>query len=454
MPKTAEDSLLTTPTLGARISHQLDRLGPSFRKIIGNTGWLMFDRVGRMGLGLFVGVWVARYLGPLQFGSLNFAVAFVALFGALTTLGLEMIVVREIVRSPSDAHEVLGTTFALRGAGATAAALIAVGAIRVLQPADHVAFLLVSILSVGIIFQAFDTIDSFFLSQVQSKITVWAKSVVFLLFAGVKILAIKVHAPLWMFAVATAGETVLGAVGLVIGYRLTGGRILAWRARKTRAIHLLKESWPILFSGLAIMVYMRIDTIMLKMMQGDAAAGLYAAATRVSEVWYFIPMAIVSSVSPAIIRAKHRPEVYYGRLRSLFSAVTFLACVIGSGVALASHLIIRTLYSSSYSSAGPVLAVHVWASVFVFLGVAQAPWDISENLLKMSLYRTVAGAIVNVLINLFLIPRYSAMGAAIATVISYAISGVFANAFHPKTRPLFYLQMNSFRPYKFWEKAA
>jgi PST family polysaccharide transporter len=101
-----------------------------------------------------------------------------------------------------------------------------------------------------------------------------------------------------------------------------------------------------------------------------------------------------------------------------------------------------------------VLAVHVWASVFVFLGVAQAPWDISENLLKMSLYRTITGAIVNVLINLFLIPRYSAMGAAIATVISYAISGVFANAFHPKTRPLFYLQMNSFLPYKFWERVT
>jgi PST family polysaccharide transporter len=445
---------LTTPALGTWVSHQLDRLGPNLRKIIGNTGWLMIDRVARIALGLFVGVWVARYLGPMQFGSLNFAVAFVGLFGTLTTLGLEMIVVREIVRSPSETHEVLGTTLALRSTGAGVAALIAIGAIRVLQPTDHIAFLLVSILSIGVIFQAFDTIDSFFLSQVQSKITVWAKSVAFLIFAGVKILAIRIHAPLWIFAVATAGETVLGAVGLVIGYRLTGGRILAWRARRRRAIQLLRQSWPILFSGLAVMIYMRIDTIMLKMMKGDAAAGLYAAATRVSEVWYFIPMAIVSSVSPAIIRAKERPEVYYSRLRSLFSAVTFLACVVGSCVALASHLIIRTLYSSAYSSAGPVLAVHVWASVFVFLGVAQAPWDISEDLLKMSLYRTIAGAIVNVVMNLFLIPSYSAMGAAIATVISYAISGVFANALHPKTRPLFYLQMHSFLPYKFWERVA
>jgi PST family polysaccharide transporter len=162
-------------------------------------------------------------------------------------------------------------------------------------------------------------------------------------------------------------------------------------------------------------------------------------------------MAVVSSVSPAIMRAKSRPEVYYSRLRNLFSLMTFLACVIGTGIALASHLIIRLLYSNSYAAAAPVLEVHIWASVFVFLGVAQSPWDISENLLKLSLYRTVAGAVINVAMNIFLIPRYAAMGAAISTVVSYAISGVFANAFQKETRPIFLMQMGSFLPRKFWE---
>jgi len=126
------------------------------------------------------------------------------------------------------------------------------------------------------------------------------------------------------------------------------------------------------------------------------------------------------------------------------------ACILGSIVALTSHAIVRILYTNSYNGAGAVLAVHVWASVFVFLGVAQSPWDLSKNLLTLSLYRTIAGAIINVAMNLYLIPRYSAMGAAIATVVSYAISAVFANAFSSRTRPIFYMQMRSFIPYRFW----
>jgi PST family polysaccharide transporter len=186
-------------------------------------------------------------------------------------------------------------------------------------------------------------------------------------------------------------------------------------------------------------------------MQGDFAVGLYAAATRVSEVWYFIPTAIVSSVSPAIIRAKDNPELFQSRIRKLFSLMTLSACVIGSIVALSSHVIIRTLYSNSYSDAAPVLAVHIWASIFVFLGVAQSPWNLSKNLLKLSLYWTTLGGIINVAMNLYLIPKYSAMGAAISTVVSYAVAGVFANLLSAKTRPIFYMQMKSFIPNRFWD---
>ena len=130
--------------------------------------------------------------------------------------------------------------------------------------------------------------------------------------------------------------------------------------------------------------------------------------------------------------------------------MTLSACVIGSVVALASHLIIQLLYSNAYSGAAPVLAVHISASVFVFLGVAQSPWDLSRNMLKLSLYRTLAGAVINVLMNLYLIPRYSAMGAAIATVVAYAVSAVFANALSARTRPIFFMQLRSFLPSGFW----
>jgi polysaccharide transporter, PST family len=430
----------------------LSRLSPNFRKIVGNTGWLMVDRVIRMGMGVFVGVWVARYLGPARFGSLNFAISFVALFGTLTTLGLEMIVVREIVRDASEISEILGTTLALRLAGSILAPLTAIATIRILQPTDAEALILVGLLSIGLIFQAFDSIDSYFQSQVKSKLTVWAKNSAFLIVAGIRVLLIHIKAPLWSFAAAQVAELALGAVGLVIVYQWTGGRILTWRSSKRRAIELLKHSWPVILSGMAIMIYMRIDMVMLKIMQGDSAVGLYAAATRVSEVWYFIPSTIVSSVSPSIIRAKDNPPLYYGRLQRLFSFMTFISVIIGSGIALSSRWIIHFLYSSAYDAASPILAIHIWASVFVFLGVAQTPWDFSESLLQLGFSRTLIGAISNFLLNLILIPKYSALGAAVATVVSYAISGVVANAFSPKTRPIFFMQFRSLFLKNLWGK--
>jgi polysaccharide transporter, PST family len=442
---------LKQSALGILIAGELDKIGPGLRKIVGNLGWLMVDRVVRMGTGLFVGVWVARYLGPVQFGSLNFALAFVALFATMTTLGLDGIVIRELLHHPEDTHEILGTSLALRSGGSLVAVCLSIATLRLIQPHDREALILVSIISLTLIFQAFDAIDYLFQSQVRSKFTVWAKNGAFLIFAAVRVSLISIKAPLWTFAAANTGEFALGAAGLVLGYQLSGGRMISWKSSKKRAIQLLQQSWPALFSGMAIMVYMRLDMVMLKLMQGDFAVGLYSAATKVSEIWYFIPAAIVSSVSPAIMRAKDDPELFYGRLRKLFSLMTTIAFVIGSIVALASQAIVRALYSNSYSGAAPVLAVHIWASVFVFLGLAQSPWDITKNLLKLSLYRAIAGAVINIAINLVLIPRYSAMGAAIATVVSYAVSAVFANALSEKTRPIFFMQMRSFLPAKIWK---
>jgi PST family polysaccharide transporter len=411
--------------------------------------WLMMDRVVRMGMGLFVGVWVARYLGPERFGSLNFAIAFIALFGTVTTLGLDGIVMREVLHSPEEAHEILGTTLALRSGCSLLGAIASIAVVRWAQPHDREALVLVSILSLTLVFQAFDTIDSFFQSQVRSRITVWAKNGAFLVFAGIRVALICAKEPLWTFAAASTGEAVLGAVGLVIGYRLYGGRMILWQSSRKRAAKLLQQSWPVIFSGMAIMVYMRLDMIMLKVMRGDFEVGLYSAATRISEVWYFIPSVIVSSVSPAIMKAKGDRKIFLNRMRKLFSLITVTALVIGSAVALCSRFIIHALYTSSYSGAAPVLAVHVWASIFVFFGVAQSPWDITDDLLKILLYRTIAGAIINIAINLVLIPKYGALGAAIATVVAYA-AAVLANAFSAKTRPILWMQIQSFIPTKFW----
>ncbi|MDB5359557.1 MAG: polysaccharide biosynthesis protein [Rhodospirillales bacterium] len=403
----------------------------------------MVDRIVRMGLGVFVGIWIARYLGPEGFGNFNFAVSFVALFGTLTTFGLDGIIIREIVRDHTQAPELLGTAFALRIGASLLAPPLAIFTIWLVQPNDGVTLVLVSLLSLGLVFQAVDTIDCFFQSQVRSKLTVWPKNVAFLLMAGVRISLIHSNAPIWTFAAAQVAESALGAIGLIATYLWAGGRLSRWRLRTPRAVELVKQSWPIILSSMAIMVYMRIDMVMLKLLQGDRAAGLFAAATRVTEVWYFIPAAIVSSVAPAIMQARLNPPLYYARIQKLFNLMTLMSLAVGSCVALGSDQIIHILYSADFGGAAPVLKIHVWASIFVFLGVAQGPWNLSENLLKLGFYRTLAGAFANVLLNLILIPRYSEIGAAYSTVVSYAIASVFSNAFSPATRPIFVMQMRS-----------
>lgn len=416
----------------------------NLQKIVGNTGWLFADKIIRMCVGLFVGVWVARYLGPAQYGILNYALAFVSLFAVLATLGLDGIVVRDIVRNPACREETLGAAFRLKIIGGLLTLIITVGSISLIRPDDGLTRLLVAVIATGTIFQAFDVIDFWFQSQVLSKFTVIVRNLAFLVVSAVKIVLILKHAPLIAFALAGLIEIILVAAGLVTAYRVHGYRLFFWRGSKARARRLLQESWPLILSGLAIMVYMQIDQIMLREMVGDKAAGLYSAAIRLSEIWYFIPTIIVSSVFPAIIDAKSiDSEIYYDRIRSLFRLLAGIAYLISIPLCLSANFIVSLLYGNSYLDSGPILSAHIWASVFVFMGVGQGPWNITEGFLRLSLQRTIIGAVMNIVLNIILIPRYSGMGAAIATVVSYATSAILMNAFDKRTRTIFKIQIRA-----------
>jgi polysaccharide transporter, PST family len=414
------------------------------RGIITNTGWLFADRILRMGVGLFVGVWVARYLGVQQFGVFNYATAFVALFSTLSTLGLDAIVVRSIVREPEKRAEILGTAFWLKLFGGVAALVLAVSSIILVRHDDQLTISLVAILSSVGIFQAFETIDLWFQSQVQSKYTVIAKNTAFVVITLVKVTLISIHAPLIAFAWTALGEVGLGAIGLMISYKIRGYSPWLWPWSLLLAKTLLKESWPLILSGLTIMIYMRIDQIMLGQMVGDKAVGIYSAATRISEVWYFIPMAIVSSVSPAIYAAKEVSEsLYYKRIEQLIRMLVVISIIISVSMSLMSDKIIAILFGGGYAEAGKILAIHTWAFLFGSIGMATLPWFIAEGLNELSFRRDLIGAVVNVVLNFLLIPTYGGVGAAIATVIAYGIAGVLSNSLNSKTHRIFITQLKS-----------
>jgi len=411
------------------------KLSPGLRKVISNTGWLFADQILRMGVGLFVGVWVARYLGPEQYGIYNYAVAFVALFSAFATLGLNGIVVRDIVRDSSCKNDTLGTAFVLKLIGGVATLLVTVAVISLLRPDDSLTRWLVGITAAGLIFQAFDAITLWFQSQVQSKYVVYSKNAAFVAIALVKVALIRIQAPLITFAWASLAETVLSALGLVVAYRVNGHSLMLWRGNLERAQSLLNDSWPLILSSLAIYIQARIDQVMLGEMIGDSEVGQYSAAMRLIEVFGFIPVVIQSSVAPALTKAKAQNEIlYYDRLLNLYRLMFILFLITAIPIFVFSNKLVVILLGNEYKAAGVLLSLFSIRLFFANFGVVKGLYIANENLFRYSLATAIAGTLVNVLFNYLLIPNYASAGAIYATIASFFTTTFFVDIFYPKVR--------------------
>ncbi len=415
-----------------------------WHSVLENMGWLFLDKLFRMGVGLFVGVWIARYLGPGQYGTLSYAQAFVALFSVLASLGVDKIVIRDIVNDPDCSAETLGTAFVLKIIGGFLTTVISLAAIYLLRPEDSLTFYLVAIIAVGTIFQSFDVIDLWFSSQIQSKYTVYSLNIAFILVSVVKVALILAGAPLTAFAWAALAEVIIGSVGMLAFYRWNGYAMSKWKNSYKRAQELLQQSWPLILSGITIMVYMRIDQIMLGQMLGQYAVGIYSAAVKLSEIWYFIPVAIISSFTPALLDAKKLDEsIYYHRLQKIFNLLAIIAYSLAIPVTFLADWIITVLFGTEYGPAGTVLAIYIWAAVFVFLGVARATYLVAEDLMKLSLATTSIGLVVNIVLNYLLIPSYGPTGSAVATVFSQFVASVASNFFYAETRIIGVMQIKA-----------
>jgi len=413
-----------------------------FKKYFANTSWLMAEKIFRMAVALSVGVYVARYLGPGRFGVLSYAMSVVVLFSALSSLGLNGILVRELVNFPKKRDEFLGTAFILKLSG-SGLVLILLSITLYFMGDDRQSNLMIFIIAAGLVFQSFNVIQSYFEARVLSKYFVFAQIISLLVVSIAKLIFILMSLSLIYFALAVLIESIILAVGLAIVYLKQNFNILSWQFKLKTATGLLKDSWPLILSAIAISIYMRIDQIMIKQMLGTEAVGQYAAAVRLSEAWYFIPVVITGSLFPAILNAKKTSEEqYYRRLQKLYGLMVWISLPIALVMTFMAGNIVLLLYGTQFSKAGPVLAVHIWAGVFVFLGVASGKYLVAENYTRISFFRTLIGCIVNVILNITLIPRYGINGAAIATVVSYFVATFFI-VFIPKTNRQVVLMLKS-----------
>ena len=390
-------------------------------KLRKNISWLFFDKVIRIFGGLFVGIWVARYLGPNDFGVLNYALAYTAFFMVFVKLGLDQIIVREIVKKPKLTNYLLGTAFGLKLVGSIIAIVSLYVSLYFVEITGETK-VVIFIIGLGFILQSIDVIDYFYQSQTLSKYVVISRNSAFILSSLLKVYFIIYEYSVVYFALAGIVDLVLVGVFLIITYIKTGEDILRWRFSKKIAIKLLKLSWSLALSSFLVVIYMKIDQVMIGNMLDIEQVGIYSVAVRLSEFWLFIPAIIISTFMPYLINLREvNTELYYYRLMQLYSFMFWMGIFVGIVTFVFGEDIIRLLFGEVYLPAYSALVLNIWSGVAISQGMARSIWLIGEDLQKYRFYNNIIGIILNIILNIILIPKYGIAGAAVATLLTQSL---------------------------------
>lgn len=424
-------------------------IGKGSVRYIKNTNWMIAEHLLRVTSGLFIGIWIARHLGPENFGLLSYALAFTSIFGGLAKLGLDSIVIREIVNKPEETNEILRGAFWLKAAGAAIAIALIFFFLSATSNEDK-SITLIYILAIGLMAQSFEVIEFYFQSQVLSKTISICKLVQLALSSIIKIALLLTDSNVTSFAIVATVDAIVLAVTYITAYKLHNKKLFINRLNFALAGDLLKHSWPMMFHTAMVMIYMKIDQIMIKEMLGDYAVGQYNVGIRLVESIFFIPIIVVSSLFPAILNAKKvSQELYENRLIKLFSILLLLSLVALIFLQSTSAHIVPLLFGSSYNEAISVLNIYSLSLPFAFMTAASSRWFIAENLQKQFFLRSAIAVIINAALNYILIQLYGITGAAFSTLVTYIYLSILHDALDKRSLSLLKLKFNSII---FWSK--
>jgi len=410
---------------------------PTIQKILNNITWLFFDKILKLGIGVFVIAMLSRYLKPEQFGLLNYVTSIVSLFVALSALGLNAIVVRDLIEKPNK-PETLGTSFFLKLGGAIVALIALIITIYILRPDDELSKYLVIILSFSLLFKTSDVIKFWYESKTKSKKIVIVENVVFISMAFVKFALIYYEAPLVGFIYVLLLESILVFVFLFLLYLKDENKLSEWRITFVRSKELLKDSWPLIISSTAWIIYSKTDQIMIGQILGNKEVGYYAAATQLSQISSFIPSVIAFSIIPSILKFKESNRLLYNnRFQFIYNFITAILFLLAIIVNFIAPELIEVLYGAEYLPATRILKIHFWIVIFIGLAVVSGRYLVNDNLQKITMKRHVLGVLINIPLNYLFIVKYGVVGAAWASLFTLITVNYFFDAFQTKTRLIF-----------------
>jgi len=418
-----------------------------FMKYFKNTSWLFLERMLKMGISFFVIILLTRYLGPGNFGLLSYSQSLVGIFVAFATLGIDVILVRELTKDQEANDKLIGTAIILK----FIASIIAIVIIFVLNSMieDKDAVLLTNIIAFTLLFQGISAIDTYFQANVLSRFSAIANTFAFVISSVVKLVLIFYEAELVYFAYALVFDSVVIAVGYLYIYIKQKRSLVSLKYDKKIAIYFLKNGWPLMLVALAAFIYTRTDQVMLKYLLNNEAVGNYSAAVKVSELFYFIPLLITQSIFPKIVEMRQKSEEkYFKLLEKLYKLLVWSAIPIALGLFIFSDIIVSILYGEQYTQAASVLTILAFAIIFNAVGTITTKVLYVEHYEKKYLYRSVLGVFVNIILNFWFINIYGVTGAAIATISTLFIIYYIYDVFDKDLYKFYYLKWKCFIPIK------
>lgn len=386
-----------------------------------NAGWIMFGRIAQMLINLIVGILTARYLGPSNYGLINYASAYTAFFMAFCTLGINSILVKELIEHPDEEGEIIGSSLLLRAISSFLSAGIIVCMVGLVD-ADEPTTITVTILcSLGMVLQMFETFNYWFQSKLRSKITAIISLIAYIITAGYKVVLLALGKSVEWFAFANSLDYMLVGIMLYFAYKNNSGKKLAFSKSVSKRI--LSKSVYFILPSLMVSIYGYTDKFMLKQMLNEAEVGYYSTAISVCNIWCFVLTAIIDSFYPSIMSAHNVDnKLFEKRNKQLYAIIFYISIFVSICFCVFGGLVIKILFGEEFVPSVPSLKVITWYTTFSYLGVARNAWIVSENKQKYLKYIYVFAAISNIIMNSLFIPIWGTVGAALASLITQILT--------------------------------
>lgn len=401
---------------------------------IKNASWIIAEQVYQMILSLVLSVISARYLGPSQFGELQYTASFIVFFTSITTLGMEGVAIKKMVIYPEKEGLYLGSCIAFRFVSSVLSSIAILLIVFFLNIGDTVKFVLAALQTIQLFAKTFLLFDSWFQRHLKSKYVSIAKVIASTIVAFYKIYLLITTKSVEWFAFSTSFDVIIISCLLFYFYKKENGQPLQFSFRV--GMEVLSESYHFIISGLMVATFGQMDKIMIGKMLSDASVGYYVTAASICSMWVFIPIAIINSFQPSIMELKKSglENLYLRRLEQLYSLIIWVSIAFSVIITLSSSLIVRLLFGESYMGAVEPLQIIIWSETFSMIGTARGIWVLCENKNKYVKYYLAWGVVVNLALNFMLIPLWGINGAAFATLVTQIVTSLVAPILYKNTR--------------------